>query len=455
MDNDNIKKIEKEKIKNEARINKYSNINLKGFTKFGLKAEKSICKIKIPPNNSYGTGFFCKIPYPDEEHILKVLLTNNHVLNKEYLCAYKEIQLEINNEKISLPLDKERKIWTNKEIDYTIIEILSSDNITNFLTIDENINMNTFQNKEYNNESILLPSFMRNGEIETDKGIIELAKEKSLFLHNCNTDDGSSGGPVILIDNFSVIGMHIGYLEDYKKNVGIFIKNIITDIKTQNILKLESIGRIIIEEPLNPTYLLKTDTVMKIFQKCEKSICKIFINRGIGFGFFCNIPIILNNTLKVLITCDHILNQDDIKLNKKIKLSVDNKYYEILINNERRVYTNVDDDIAIIEIKEEDKLDNIAPFDINDGIFEDNSLGREILKIGFRREKMDFSIGKIRSLEGSKFSFDAPFNFNSGTPILNIFDFQVIGMSIYATEKYQIGLFLNESVEKFEKKFRF
>ena len=80
----------------------------------------------------------------------------------------------------------------------TQFEILNSDNITNFLTIDENINMNTFQNKEYNNESILLPSFMRNGEIETDKGIIELAKEKSLFLHNCNTDDGSSGGPVIL-----------------------------------------------------------------------------------------------------------------------------------------------------------------------------------------------------------------------------------------------------------------
>jgi len=240
MGNNYSEKIENKNIKKECRQNENNNINLKGILKFGQNAEKSICKINMV-GNSYGTGFFCKIPYPDEEHILKVLITNNHVLNEDYLQSALKIKLEINNEIVFLPLDIKRKIWTNKDIDYTIIEILRRDNIENFLIIDENINRKNYQNKEYKNASILLPTFMKNGEIETDKGNITSVQENShFFIHNCNTDEGSSGGPVILIDNFSVIGMHKGHLVYNKKNVGIFIKNIINDIKNGNMIKINS-----------------------------------------------------------------------------------------------------------------------------------------------------------------------------------------------------------------------
>ena len=41
--------------------------------------EKNICNIRI--ENHSGTGFFCKIPFPDEDNMLPVLITNHHVIN--------------------------------------------------------------------------------------------------------------------------------------------------------------------------------------------------------------------------------------------------------------------------------------------------------------------------------------------------------------------------------------
>ena len=61
--------------------------------------EKNICKIKI--GEEQGTGFFCKIPFPDEDNMLKVLITNNHVINEDIL--YKS------DEKIPLFIKKEKK----------------------------------------------------------------------------------------------------------------------------------------------------------------------------------------------------------------------------------------------------------------------------------------------------------------------------------------------------------
>ena len=47
------------------------------------KGKKATCKIlsKNEDNNNIGTGFFTKIPYFEEK--MKVLLTNNHILNNE------------------------------------------------------------------------------------------------------------------------------------------------------------------------------------------------------------------------------------------------------------------------------------------------------------------------------------------------------------------------------------
>ena len=59
----------------------------------------------------------------------------------------------------------------------------------------------------------------------------------------------------------------------------------------------------------------------------------------------------LNYLLPVLITNNHILNENDIKNNKIINLRINNEVRKIEIDNLRKKYTNPDEniDITIIE----------------------------------------------------------------------------------------------------------
>ena len=50
------------------------------------------------------------------------------------------------------------------------------------------------------------------------------------ILHLCNTDDGSSGGPIMSLKDFTLIGIHYGYKKQSNCNVGTFIKSIIKEL---------------------------------------------------------------------------------------------------------------------------------------------------------------------------------------------------------------------------------
>ena len=97
------------------------------------------------------------------------------------------------------------------------------DHIQNFLFYDTHIIKQDFSYKNYQDESIIVPSFMKNKELETDKGRITLSFNNIFFFHNCNTDKGSSWGPIIELNNYKVIDVHKGYHKDKPKNVGIFL----------------------------------------------------------------------------------------------------------------------------------------------------------------------------------------------------------------------------------------
>ena len=56
--------------------------------------KKCVCKIHISGGN--GTGFFAKIPF--KESNIKVLITNNHVLNANDIFDNKLITFSINND---------------------------------------------------------------------------------------------------------------------------------------------------------------------------------------------------------------------------------------------------------------------------------------------------------------------------------------------------------------------
>ena len=194
-------------VKKESILTGYPNfIPLECAKKITEQMEKNICKIKI--GNEQGTGFFCLIPFPDNKNMLPVFITNNHIINKEFL--YKkdniisiDIEEEENTREINL---NERMKYTNEEIDITIIEIKKEDNIKNYLELDEkildDIINNVNKNNKYKEETIYIIQYPK-GKLSVSLGIIDNIYEdkKYNFIHKCSTEGGSSGSPILSLNN--------------------------------------------------------------------------------------------------------------------------------------------------------------------------------------------------------------------------------------------------------------
>ena len=135
---------------------------------------KSICKIK-KDNGSFGTGYFAKIPFPDSLTYLRVLMTNNHIIednmnNKYEIFFPKTKYYEFKT--LKLFFDDSRRFYTNKKYDTTIIEIKDDDGIDleSFLEIDyENNN----QIKDYKQESIYVLQYPNDKNVDFSMGVIK------------------------------------------------------------------------------------------------------------------------------------------------------------------------------------------------------------------------------------------------------------------------------------------
>ena len=195
--------------------------------------ENCVCKIirEFKTNNEpkfiSGTGFFCEIPFSN----IKVIFTNNHVLDQEFLDNEKKLTYVIDIEKKEIEkeinLELKRIKYTNSELDFTIIEILKEDKITNFLEIDK-----YFNSKDYKDEHVFSVQFPLTENLKISPGKI-INKKDQFFLYTLGTDKGSSGSPIILINNSKVIGLHKAkYNKDKKRiiNLGIPMKLIIKKI---------------------------------------------------------------------------------------------------------------------------------------------------------------------------------------------------------------------------------
>ena len=144
-------------IEENIESNEYNIDNNKNYI------NQFIAKIEMEYNIS-GIGILCNIP---EKHI-KVLLTYNHLINLNSLNAIKFLKLSINNKNINIDLKSDRYKYTDANLDITIIEILESDNIHDFIEIHNFLNS---ENNIYNN--ILSVCFNENKKINIiDNGII-------------------------------------------------------------------------------------------------------------------------------------------------------------------------------------------------------------------------------------------------------------------------------------------
>ena len=193
-----------------------------------LEKKDAVCKLI----GGHGTGFFCK--FKVNGRIMKALFTNNHVLNENLIKENSIIELRNKDEIKELKITSNRFKCTNKELDYTCIQILDNEDYNNFLEIDDNIKCQN-PNVQYGNKLGVVYQFPDNQDISCGEGFIEGIKkvnDNNIIIHKIITDIGASGSPIVLSDNLKVIGIHCRR-KNNGRNEGIYFKNILYDIENK------------------------------------------------------------------------------------------------------------------------------------------------------------------------------------------------------------------------------
>ena len=210
---------------------------------------KCVCKIY---SKGEGTGFFTKIPFNSE--LLPVLITNNHVLSKNEIKNNNIIMLSLNSDKNkkAIKINEDRKTYTNKELDITIIEIKEKEDKLNneYIELDDDI-INFFKDKKneymqylqkiYSNKSIYILHYPKGNNIVVSYGQPPEFNNTEI-RHKCSTEHGSSGSPIILIDNQKLIGIHCaGHPHpNFKYNIGTIIIDAIIDFQKKSNNKINN-----------------------------------------------------------------------------------------------------------------------------------------------------------------------------------------------------------------------
>ena len=213
-------------IKREKKLISFNEINKI------LKKLDAICKIL--KGNEEGLGFFCKINIKGKE--MKMLFTNNHVLNENNIKQNSIIEIQQNNKKYQIKITEDRFTTTNEELDYTCIQIFDYESYNNYLIIDNEIN-NENAYEKYKDDKFIIIQYTGNEDCPSfDEGEIKKINNNKEIYYNISILPCSSGSSIInLSRNLNVIGIHCGNVkkEQFKDlcNRGIYFQQILNDIK--------------------------------------------------------------------------------------------------------------------------------------------------------------------------------------------------------------------------------
>ena len=195
------------------------------------KVSKSVCKIIYRKGNKKwtGTGFFMNIKY-ENQVLINCLLTNYHTLDP-HRC-YTSIQLQIGDIKKDFNIRKKKRYskYYKGPIDIAMIEILEDDGLienVDFLSYD--LNYIEYGYHYYLNKEIFILQHPYGEEMHSANGKIIRIKDYE-FEHNAGSCKGSSGSPVILIENNCVIGIHKGMKKYSENRIGTFIGKLFEEI---------------------------------------------------------------------------------------------------------------------------------------------------------------------------------------------------------------------------------
>ena len=202
-----------------------------------------------------------------------------------------------------------------------------------------------------------------------------------------------------------------------------------------------------------------------ISNQSENNVLKITNqNDEKGTGFFCLIPFPDKfNQLLTLITNNHVLDKDDIKIGKIIKFSSEKHDYQIKIDEQRKCYTSEEYDTTIIEIKKEDGI-NINKFlEIDEDIFNDNAneiFSKSSIYImhypNGNENQISFGVNKGISLNNINILHQTQtLPGSSGSPIMNLLNYKIIGIhkGEDKNRNWNLGTLLKLPIEKFKEEF--
>ena len=207
------------------------NITKEMFKNLTEKGKKATCKIISKNKNGdiiFGSGIFCKIQYFNKK--IKVLLTNNHILNEDSIKIGNKIELVYKECNKIIEINDKRFCKTSLTYDFTCIEILNEDKIEDFYEIEK-------INKEYNYKKrpIAIVQYRGRGKMEIKTGHLVEINDYNI-RYKVSTENGSYGSPILLLSNYKIIGIHKSYEKEKDLNIGIYIENIIKYINKNEII---------------------------------------------------------------------------------------------------------------------------------------------------------------------------------------------------------------------------
>lgn len=169
-----------------------------------------ICKIIID-NDTKGTGFLCKIPLHGDNKLTPVLITNNNVINDNILARKKDITIESFctssiKKKINL---SNRTAYNNKKLGISIIEIVNKDGFKNINMFELDEDMLLGKTDKFNDKSIyMIHSNQEKLYVSYGKVNDNRKNQSHNFMHTCKAFNGSSGSPILNLENNKIIGIH-------------------------------------------------------------------------------------------------------------------------------------------------------------------------------------------------------------------------------------------------------
>ena len=155
----------------------------------------------------------------------KYLITNSHIIPAQCFKEKKIINLINNDGKtFSIKLNHKERIikYIEKPFDITAVEILEKDKINDITYLDyEYDDMNKYIKKE-----VFTLQHPEGKGLHCSGGtIINIDENICEFEHTLDTDYGSSGSPIILIENNKVIGIHKKRIKESDNKIGTFTFN--------------------------------------------------------------------------------------------------------------------------------------------------------------------------------------------------------------------------------------